>query len=274
MMDSSLKSLDETEKFLKMPVLSSVPRVNGSQLSSNQLVMTSKRKLSGAESFRSLRTSLALLPKSSEHRLFLFTSAMPEEGKTFTSLNYAHSLAQQGLRVLLIDFDLRRPSVEQSLCASHGKLAGVTDFLNGQQAFSQVTHETGIPNFMFAPAGAPVSNPAELLAQESVDTLLAAALDNYDKVVIDSAPIFGVSDSLLLVGKVHVACLVVQVCKTPRRKVARAVQILRNASTPLAGIVLNRVPPNDRRNSDDPYYDYGYANEQSENIVPLARASS
>lgn len=272
-MDSSLKSLDEAEQYLRMPTLSTVPQIGAGHLDSTQLVMGQNGALSGAESFRSLRTSLSLISRKDEHRIFLFTSALPEEGKTFCSLNYAFSLAQQGLRVLLIDCDLRRPAVEQCLCATQGEMTGVSDYLNGSLPFKEIVHDTGIANFYFIPAGTPVPNPSELLAQEKFNELIQEALRNYDRVVLDSAPIFGVSDTLLMLDRIHVACLVVRACKTPRKKVYRAAQILQKAGAPLAGMVLNRIPANDRRNGDDPYYDYGYASERSQKVVPLLKAS-
>jgi polysaccharide biosynthesis transport protein len=269
--DSSLKSLDEAEEYLRMPALSTVPQITSGQLDSSQLVMGRNSAMSGAESFRSLRTSLSLLGEKKEQKICLFTSALPEEGKTFCSLNYAFSLAQQGLRVLLIDCDLRRPAVEQCLCATQGELTGLSDFLTARQSFKDVVYDTGINNFYFVPAGTPAPNPSELLTQNKFNEMIEEALNHFDRIVLDSAPIFGVSDTLLMAKRVHTACLVVRACKTPRKKVLRAIQILQNAGTPLAGLILNRVPPNDRRNGNDPYYDYGYALPNSENIVPMLR---
>lgn len=270
-MDSSLKTMDDAEDYLRVPALSTIPQIPAGRLNSTQLIMANNRALSGAESFRSLRTSLALLRQTEEQRVFLFTSALPEEGKTFCSLNYAASLSQQGLRVLLIDCDLRRPAVEYCLSGGHGELPGVSDYLNGKENFGEVIHEAKAGNFFYMPAGRPVSNPSELLAQPQFNQLLEEALKTFDRVVIDSAPIFGVSDTLLVVNRVDVACLVVRACKTPRKKALRALKILEKAGAPLAGLVLNRVPPNDRRNGDDPYYDYGYAEKHK--IVPLLKAS-
>jgi capsular exopolysaccharide synthesis family protein len=267
--DSSLKSLDEAEEYLRMPTLSTVPQLKSGQLDSTQLVMGQNAVMSGAESFRSLRTSLGLLNNRGDHKIYLFTSAMPEEGKTFCSMNYAYSLAQQGLRVLLIDCDLRRPSIERCLCGTIGQMSGVSDFLNGKQSFKDIVFDTGIPNYYFVPAGTPVGNPSELLAQDRMNALIQEGLNHFDRIVLDSAPIFGVSDTLLMTGRTHVACLVVRACKTPRKKVLRAVQILQNAGAPLVGMILNRLPADGRRNADDPYYDYGYTSERATKIVPL-----
>src|SRR6185295_16303404 len=131
-----------------------------------------------------------------DRRTFLFTSAVPQEGKTFTSVNYAVALAQRGLRTVVIDGDLRRPSVEQGLLGQRKKLPGVTDFLIGQKKFSEIVQSTQIENFAFIPAGTTAPNPAELFAQGGFSKLIDEALAHFDRVVVDSAPIHAVSDTL------------------------------------------------------------------------------
>ena len=97
------------------------------------MVIADDAQSSEAEAFRTLRTAVSMLGRKEDRRVFLFTSALPAEGKTFTSLNFALSLAQQGLRTLIVDCDLRRPAVEKSLLNSNKRGAGVTDYLTGQQ---------------------------------------------------------------------------------------------------------------------------------------------
>src|SRR5262249_49784392 len=157
-------------------------------------------------------------------------------------LNYSASLAQQGLRTLLIDGDLRRPAVEPALTGSSKKAPGVTDFLTGQKKFSEIVQPTRVENFSFISAGTTAPNPAEVLAQRGLDPLIEEALLHYDRVLVDSAPIHAVSDTLLMLNRIQTVCLVVRACKTPRKAVMRAIQLLQKGRAPLAGILLNRLP--------------------------------
>jgi capsular exopolysaccharide synthesis family protein len=260
-MDLTFKTVDQTEEFLALPVLSTIPRFSSDTGGERKLITAGAAHSCEAESFRTLRTALSMLGRKDERRTFLFTSAVPAEGKTFCSLNYGISLAQQGLRTLVIDCDLRRPMVEKTLMANNQRGFGLTDFLTGQKEFTDIVHATDIENFFFIPAGSEAPNPAELLAQTGVDGLLEQALVHFDRVIVDSAPIHAVSDTLLILNKIQTLCLVVRARQTPRNSVRRAVQILKEAEAPLAGVILNMIP---RRRSGgygyyyDSYYDYAY----------------
>jgi capsular exopolysaccharide synthesis family protein len=253
--DSSLKTLEEAESFLRVPVLSTIPQISRRKSANKNLVMLDDSQCSGAESFRSLRTQLSMLGRGGG-RSFLFTSALPEEGKTFCSINYAISLAQQGLSTLLVEGDLRRPAVEQYLSGTRKQGPGIADYLEGEKPFNKIVRSTEIEHLSYVSAGTPTPNPAELLAQHSFGDLVEEALRHFDRVVVDSAPIFGVSDSLLMVNKVQIVCLVVRATKTPRKASLRVIQMLQKASAPFGGVVLNGVPR--RGDFEDPYYDYGY----------------
>src|SRR6185436_8825269 len=230
-LDRSLKTVDQTEDYLGLPVLSTIPKFNGSS--------------SGEE----------------DRRVFLFTSALPSEGKTFCSLNYAASLARQGLRTLIVDCDLRRPMVDKSLRGTNPRNVGLTDFLTGQKTFNQSIHSAGVENLFYMPSGTDAPNPAELLAKNGIDGVVDEALKTYDRVVVDSAPIHAVSDTLLILNRIQTLCLVIRSRKTPKNSILRAVQILRQAEAPLVGVILNMMP----RNSDGYYYyDYAYYGKYAE----------
>lgn len=257
--DSSIKSVDQAEEFIQLPVLSAIPQITA--FGNNRgLVVVDDAKSIGAEAIRTLRTSLSMLGKAEDRRVYLFTSAIPAEGKTFCSLNYAVSLAQQGSKTLLIDGDLRRPAVEKAISGKDKKAIGVTDYILGQKTLKEIVQQTGIENFSFIPSGTTAPNPAELLGQHGIDGLVAEALLSYDRVVIDSAPVHAVSDTLLMMKRVQTVCLVCRANKTPRKATLRAVQMLRQAEAPLAGLILNRLP---RRVGlggyyYDSYYNYSY----------------
>jgi capsular exopolysaccharide synthesis family protein len=254
-MDDSIRTMNDAEAYLRLPVLSTVPRLQSSQVKRRPLVMNDDARFSGAEAFRALRTSLFLHDPDGRNRSFLFTSTMPGEGKTFCALNFAASLAQQGFRTLLVDADLRRPMLEKMILGGKKGVPGVINHLKGEAITIQ---QTMIENLFLMPAGTIHSNPAELLARNGLRDLLEESLREFDRVVLDSAPIFGVSDTLRLVRDVQVVCLVVRARRTPRKQVRRCLQMLQRASAPLAGIVLNGVPTSRRVAYDSPYHDYGY----------------
>ena len=184
-LDTTLKSVDQVEEAVALPVLSAVPKFKRDAAETRRLVIADDAQSSEAEAFRTLRTAVSMLGRKEDRRVFLFTSALPAEGKTFTSLNFALSLAQQGLCTLIVDCDLRRPAVEKSLLNSNKRGAGVTDYLTGQQKLESVVHATETENFFYLPAGTEAPNPAELLARIGIDGLIQEALTKFDRVVID-----------------------------------------------------------------------------------------
>jgi Mrp family chromosome partitioning ATPase len=300
--DTSLKSVDEAEVLLRLPVLSVVP-----------VLRNDETEMAAAEGFRSLRTSISVLAKGSEPRSLLFTSTSPDEGKTFCALNFAVGLAQQGAKTVLVECDLRRPMAAPSLTRVKMDHPGVSEFLKraqqkavagrdvrrepqpadlsfselrrkqreaageagaapadasmavvptaGGMGLDEVLQPTEIENLSFVAAGAPVSNPSEMLGQGGFDHLMSELLKRFERVVIDSAPMLGISDTLLLSKRVQAICFVVRANQTPRRAVVRAVEILKRAEAPLAGVILNGLTPK----RSDPYgqnYYYYYRADQ------------
>ncbi len=262
-LDRSLRTVDETEDYLGVPVLSAIPKFSGVQADQRKLITDDDAESCESEAFRTLRTALSMLGRKDERRISLFTSAIPSEGKTFCSINHAISLAQQGLRTLIIDCDLRRPMVENTLLNNNKRGAGLTDYLTGQKDFKAVVHSTEVENFFYVPAGSHAPNPAELLAQTGIDGLIDEALLHFDRIIIDSAPVHAVSDTLLVLNRVQTLCLVVRCGRTPRNSVLRAVQMLKEAGAPLAGTILNQIPRSRGKYGYyyDSYYSYGYYGE-------------
>jgi len=233
--------VDQAEKFLELPVLAAVPRAAARIRTGGDFPTVAAPQGAIAESFRTLRTSLALMGEADQRRTFLFTSAVPGEGKSFTACNFAISLAQQGHRTLIIDADLRLPTLGRVFFdgAAH---PGLADVLMSDLSVSNACRDSKIPNLSVMTAGNRPHSCAELLAGHDFDRMLRQAITSFDAVVIDSAPINAVSDSLLLVKLVQSVCVVVHSGKTPRNAIARAVRKLREAGAPLTGVVLNFLP--------------------------------
>jgi capsular exopolysaccharide synthesis family protein len=188
-----------------------------------------------------LRTVIDLLGKAAEHRTIVFTSALPGEGKTFVSCNYALVLAQAGLKTLLVDTDLRRPAVHSRFHLENkiGFLEVVTRDLN----LTQAVHQNVAQNLDVLSAGGRCPNPAELLAGSGFKDVLTKALASYDRVVFDASPVNLVSDALLIAPYLDTVCLVIRAAGTERQAPLHAVSLLRRGQKEPSGIILNALPP-------------------------------
>jgi len=258
-LDTSIKTVDEAEALLHLPVLAALPQLK--EVKRSPLVIVDQASSAGAEGFRTLRTALSMLGRVEDRRVFLFTSALPQEGKTFSSINYAASLAQLGKKTLLIDADLRRPTIELAF-KGQGSIPGpgVTDYMIGETPFAKIVQPTKLETLFYVAGGTPAPNPAEMLAHGGLGALIEEALKEFDRVVLDSAPIHAVSDTLLMLQNVQTVCLVVRGARTSSRSVFRCVQLLKSADAPVAGILLNRMPV---RRGHGYYYDYSYHGKYS-----------
>ena len=241
--DHSIQTVEQAEKVTGLPVLSAVPRKKKGKGNAEDRTLDSVIDRHGviAESFRSLRASVAMLANAETRRSFLFTSPMPAEGKTFCSTNFAVTLSQQGFRTLLIDADLRKPMVSTVFFGEHRK-PGLSEVLSGQRALEEAVIATEIENLSILTAGGRAPNPAELIATPRMRELLDEALTLFDRIVIDTAPVLAVSDTLLIAPYVNVSCLVVRAGSTPTKTAARAVRALTEIKCRPAGLVLNFLP--------------------------------
>lgn len=238
-LDSSIKTVDEAERLLDMPVLSAIPKLHKTRTPAELLALLDKPDSPVAESFRSLRTALSLLGPVAERKVLLFTSAVPSEGKTLTAANAAIALAQQGLRTVVVDADLRRPKLTGMFLDPATTHPGLAEFLVEQPL---AVRQTEIPRLSILPAGMPAPNPAELLANGRFQQLIDTLKEQYDRVVIDTAPVNVVSDTLSLVSAVQTIVLVVRNGSTSRKLVRRAIELLRRAHVRPDGVVLNFMP--------------------------------
>jgi succinoglycan biosynthesis transport protein ExoP len=239
MIDSSVREVNQVEELMGLPVLTSIPRSKRKHLDRSPVV-SSKPGSYEAEAFRSLRTSLSFLRAERDFKTFLFTSASPGEGKTYCSLNCAAALAQLGLRTLLIDADLRRPALTKALLTNR-KAPGLTACLTGRANLMDCLQTTDTENLFVLGAGERASKPAELLAAGDLAALLNEAKFNFDRVVIDSAPVNAVSDTQLIAKEIDLVFLVIRQAKTPRRAVITACNHLSRATHGPDAVVLNRV---------------------------------
>jgi capsular exopolysaccharide synthesis family protein len=206
-----------------------------------------------AESYRALRTSLLLSNLGAPPKVIMVTSALPQEGKTTTSINCAVVLAQKGVPVLLIDADLRRPSIHKTLgMAPH---PGLSNVLTGSTTLEQAITRTAIlPNLFVLAAGTPPPNPAELLASSNMRDVLAQLREKYDHIVIDTPPSLSVTDAVVLSPRADAVVLVIRSGQTTKQALRRARDILTQVNAKVVGVLLNAVD----LSSPDYYYYYEY----------------
>jgi succinoglycan biosynthesis transport protein ExoP len=292
-LDPSIKTVDQAEAVIGLPVLAIIPeskddpKKQGNKREQTPRGAASYRPVAddpggmAAEAFRNLRAALSLLGPEADRKIFLFTSALPKEGKSFTGVNYALALAQQGHRVLLIDGDLRYPNLHKVFrpasthAEAHDSL-GIVDYLVAKADLAQAARPVSVSEIEFvgnniadAGNGHPATggqlnvltgghcapNPAEILSGPRFAELLAEASRLYDRVVVDSAPVLAVSDTLLMTPFIQTVCMVVRARKTPLNAVRRAVELLASAGVRPAGLILNRLP----KGLGQGYYYYYYA---------------
>lgn len=243
LMDSSFKTVEDVERALQLPVLSAVTvrKTTAKKNATPDLETIHQRHSPVSESFRTLRSSLILLGNSDQRRVIMFTSAVPAEGKTFCAANYAVTLANQGLKTVLVDCDLRKPSIAE-IFIDKAPHYGVADLLAGQRELDEVVRPTTVPNLDVLPAGSPSPNPSELLSGLSFEALLSELRQQYDKIVVDSAPVLAVSDPLIIAPHADTICLVVRSHKTSRHSAMRACAAIAKSGKVPSGLVLNRLP--------------------------------
>ena len=278
-LDNTFKSVEEAERYIRLPSLGVVPdfaRVDSRQYSYvSQIVHSAKLELPfGAseksdkelvlahhpqsvvsEAYRTLRSALLLSLAGDPPRTILMTSATRGEGKTTTLINTAIVFAQMGVRVLVIDADLRRPRCHHLLKVEN--TVGLAEILAGQNEPNEAIRSTAAANLFFISSGATPPNPAELLGSNRMHEILDELRNDYEFIFIDSSPVMAVSDAVLLSTMAEGVVLVVN-GKTPKQLVRTTRSRLSTGRTKILGILLNRV---DMRgggyaNYYNQYYDY------------------
>jgi capsular exopolysaccharide synthesis family protein len=271
--DGSLKTSDEAERRLGLRPLGIIPECPEMRSRSEEPLLSAHPQSPAAEAFRALRTSLALLGKNDSHpKTFLITSALPGDGKSSCAINCAMAFAQQGLRTLLVDADIRIPTLATTFFGSENE-RGLTDVLTHQMHFAEAVRDPGIPHLHILCAGTRTSTPAEVLGNGEFARILSRARSDFDRVVIDSAPVHAVPDTQLLAGHVEATILVVKAGRTPAQAAQRAVRKLSEAGSKPAGFIFNRVPPRGLEYYDQRYSVAGYGPSLAKDVPARVRVS-
>jgi capsular exopolysaccharide synthesis family protein len=259
-LDTGLRSVAEIESVSGLPSMALIPRARRtvSEDSTASSVMRNLTTLSSpksqfSEAFRALRTSLLLSVAGGEPKLILLTSATPSEGKTTVSINLACVLAQRNVRVLLIDADLRRPTVHHRF-GLNGKI-GLTSVLTGSVALKDAIQTIPeIPQLDVLVSGPVPPFPTEMLGSDTMQALLEQCKGIYTHIVMDSPPLLSVTDSVVLARDADAVIMIVRHGKSSKHAMRRARDLLVRSGAPVTGIVLNAVD----LNSPEYYAYYGY----------------
>jgi polysaccharide biosynthesis transport protein len=252
--DSSIRSVSQAESTLNVPVIAAVPILTESE-GSSVLPTYSDPHSFVAESFRGLRASLILHDREHPLKTILVVSAIPGEGKSFSAANLAVTFAQAGLKTLLIDADLRLPTLYTYFNFPAGeKNNGFPTALAGRETLASAVVASQIPGLALLLTTLAADSPAELLSGIRLPLLLEEAARQYDRIVIDSAPLNAVSDTLLIVQKVDAILLVIRASQTPANECKAAVQKIENSKMKPLGLILNYLDHHTLKS-----YAYGYS---------------
>lgn len=248
LVDLTIKTARDVRDIVRQPVLGSVCEF--------AIPMDSSGPISGvphpslrylhapsspeAETYRTIRASLLVTTENVDAKLLMVTSPEPSDGKTTLISNLAVALAQSGKHVLLIDCDLRRPSIHQIFRVPQG--IGLTEAILGQTSLSEVIRPTVVDRLSIITTGRPPSNPAETLSLPSLHGILATAREQYDFVLVDAPPLLAVSDPCVVARQTDGVLLVARLNKNPRSALIRVRQLLSDQGIPVIGAVINGVP--------------------------------
>ena len=262
--DNTVHSLEQAQMITALPSLAVIPLASGSSRSLRQVKRRTRTvaasaaslqpKSQIAEAYRALRTSILLSRAGQSAKVLMVTSALPQEGKTTTSVNLAIVLAQREARVLLIEGDMRRAGVSQIF--DFDSDIGLSTVLGGNTAVEAAIRSVpGVPNLSVLPAGPVPANPSEMLASARMKDLLASLDPQFDYIIIDTPPALSVTDAVLLSKLADSTLLVIRAGVTSKAALRRVYDVLAQVDAHIMGVILNAA---DFHEPDAYYYGSRY----------------
>jgi capsular exopolysaccharide synthesis family protein len=243
-LDTSVKKMEDVERHLGIPVLGVIAQHAG-------LLSRDEASPSHVEAYRMLRTNIEFATGDGGHKSIAILSGGAGEGKSFTCANLATVYAQHGMRVLVVDSDLRRPSVHKNFDVKNE--IGLADYLAGKQTVDAIIQQTSTPNVSIITSGGGAAKSAlPMLTSQRMRELIKDVGIRYDLVFYDTPPVLGVSDAAVVASEVGTAILVIQHRRFPRAMAQRSRQVIENAGGRLLGVVVNNV----NVSQDETYYYY------------------
>jgi capsular exopolysaccharide synthesis family protein len=253
--DDKVQSISDVESVVGVPFLGGIPYWVHSDLTTRIRPIVSEQHRSGAaEAYRALRTNVLSAVEKAGKKVILITSADSKEGKTLTTLNLAIMMAKTGKRVLLVDMDLRRGVLHKSLECE--RTPGVIDILRDHRPMSEAVCATPHENLWFVPAGTVEKNTSELLHAADLEALLATVVDKFDFVIMDSAPVLRVTDTVILANCPLVCVIyVAHANKTSKPVIKYSLDMLGDVH--VIGLIVNSI---EMHRISSLYYAYQYPN--------------
>ena len=249
-LDTSVKAGDDLLHDFGLPA---VGIISFDPEASRQPLVLRGQSQSNREAYRQMRTNLQFIDVDTPPRSIVITSSVPEEGKTTTTMNLAVTMAEAGLRIVVIDGDLRRPQLANYFGLESA--VGLTSLLIGRAKVDDVLQEWGSGLLRVLPSGPVPPNPSELLGSQGMRMLLRQLEDMADLVIIDAPPVLPVTDAAVLSTVASGALLVVHAGRTRREQVRRSLTSIKAVDGRVLGIVLNKAPTR----GQDAYYSYQHS---------------
>ncbi len=261
-LDNTIKSQEDIEEFLEVPLLGTIPLMKRSSNSNirKEIIVVSEPKSLAAEAFKTVRTGLFFASRNSDLRTMLVTSGAPSEGKTIFAVNLALTIAQSGSKTLLIDADIRKPRVHRILQLDNQY--GLTSYLSSAGGIIRTQKCAEDKNLYVITSGPVKSNPTELLGSPRMKNLMEEARKKFDKIIIDTPPVMTVSDSLILTGISDGIIQVINFGKSNKRFQLKTKNKINSFGGKIVGAVLNRVDF-DKNGSGHYYQNYYYSSSTS-----------
>jgi capsular exopolysaccharide synthesis family protein len=257
-LDTSVKTIDDVERTFQAPVLGVIPQNIG-------YLLEEGTESKHAEAYRVLRTNLLFSRKDEKLNTIVVVSAGAGEGKSTTTINLATVFAQAGNRVLIVDSDLRRPTLHKLFKVSNN--LGLTNYLLKQNTLAEIVQTTSVPNLDFMASGKLPNSSMGILGSAQMKEMIAELKQRYDFILFDSPPILGVSDASILASEVDLVMQVIQYRRYPQPMTIRAKQMIEKVGGNFVGMVLNNI----NMSQDEGYYyysgyyhDYYYSRSASE----------
>ena len=253
-LDDSIKTQDDIENILKLQFLGYIPNIKTNSLVERDLQAHLHPQSTAAEAFRTLRTAVSLMPKSEQYSVIAMTSTIPSEGKSLVASNFAIVMAQTGMKTVLVDADLRRPSVHKAF-QLHSPI-GLAAYLKREvETVDEIIHKSEVPDLDIVCCGAIPGSPSELIGSTRMHQFIDELKKKYDRVVIDCPPVSAVSDPLVISSKADGVVFVNKFNRIRREHAKRTVQRIQDAGVRILGAVLNDI---DFEGKDSYYYSYYY----------------
>lgn len=254
-LDNTIKSQEDVEKYIKLPYLGHIPtiKVRSKSSAEKRIFVRTEPDSAITEAFRNIRTGVVFSAPSEVLKTILVTSTVPSEGKSLVAVNLVTTIAMDGNKVLLVDADMRKPSLHTTFNLENS--VGLSNYLTGSEALDVVINNTFVENLYFVSGGPIPPNPSGILGSFRMEEFIKEAKAKFDRIIIDAPPLIGVSDSIILSKMVDGTLITIRFGTASRDIIIKAKQFLTDVGSNILGVILNDVDV-ERESYYSRYYHY------------------